>query len=166
MNRYEKAMKLSNKDFKQIIGIKKETFDAMVDTLRIAYIEKHKQGGRTANLSMEYQLFMSLKYRRQYVTQKESAFEFEVGEAATHDVIVWVENTLVKCEKFTLPGRKELLDNNEIETVLADVTESPIERPKKTAKMVLRKKETTYNQNAINCQPTNRRNHLHGSCRR
>jgi len=51
----------------------------------------------------------------------------------THDVIVWVENTLVKCEKFTLPSRKELLDNNEIEIVLADVTESPIERPKKNS---------------------------------
>jgi hypothetical protein len=64
---------------------------------------------------------MSLKYWRQYVTQKEPAYEFEAGEATAHDVIVWVEDTLIKSGKFRLPGKKELLG----------VTESPIERPKK-----------------------------------
>jgi hypothetical protein len=46
-------------------------------------------------------------------------------------VIVWVEDTLIKSGKFRLPGKKALLDDNEIEIVLVDVTESPIERPKK-----------------------------------
>jgi hypothetical protein len=40
----------------------------------------------------------------------------------------------VKSGAFSLPGRKALLEDNEIEAVLADVTESPVERPKKTAK--------------------------------
>ena len=131
MSRYEKAVRLSEDDFKQIVGVKKETFDAMVEVLSNAYAEKHKRRGRHAKMSIEDQLFMSLKYWRQYVTQKELAFEFEVGEATTHDVIVWVENTLVKSGKFSLPGKKALLDDNEIEIVVVDVTESPIERPKK-----------------------------------
>jgi hypothetical protein len=76
---------------------------------------------------------MSLKYWRQYVTQKEPAFEFEAGEATVHDTIVWVENTLVKSGTFSLPGRKALLEDNEIEVVLVDVTESPVERPKKNS---------------------------------
>jgi len=99
MSRYEKAVRLSENDFKQIVGVKKETFDAMVEVLSNAYAEKHKRRGRHAKMSIEDQLFMSLKYWRQYVTQKELAFEFEVGEATTHDVIVWVENTLVKSGK-------------------------------------------------------------------
>ena len=74
---------------------------------------------------------MALKYWRQYVTEKELSYEFEVGEATTHDIIVWVEDTLVKSGKFSLPGKKALLDDNEIEVTLVDVTESPIERPKK-----------------------------------
>lgn len=82
-------------------------------------------------MSIEDQLFMSLKYWRQYVTQKELAFEFEVGEATAHDVIVWVEDTLIKVGKFSLPGKKALLEDTEIEIVLVDVTESPVERPKK-----------------------------------
>jgi hypothetical protein len=127
-------MELTDKDFKQIIGVEKETFDSMLDILRDAYAEKHKRGGRPSKLSMEDQLFMSLKYWRQYVTQKELAFEFEVGEATVHGVIVWVEDALVKSGKLSLPGKKALLEDNEIEIVLVDVTESPIERPKKNSR--------------------------------
>jgi hypothetical protein len=131
MTRYEKAGKLKAEDFKQIIGVKKETYETMLEELRLAYAEKHKRRGRHSKLSIEDQLFLSLKYWRQYVTQKELAFEFEVGEATAHDVIIWVENTLVKSGKFSLPGKKALLEDAEIEIVLVDVTESPVERPKK-----------------------------------
>jgi len=133
MTRYEKAIKLKDVDFKQIIGIKKETFTEMLDVLRKAYAEKHKRRGRKSKLSIEDQLFLTLKYLRQYITQKELAFEFEVGEATAHYVIEWVENTLVKSGKFDLPGKKALLEDAEIEIVLVDVTESPIERPKKNS---------------------------------
>jgi len=131
MTRHEKAMSLNDKDFKQIIGVKKETYEAMLEELRRAYAEKHKRRGRHSKLPLEDQLLLSLKYWRQYVTQKELAFEFEVGEATAYDVIVWVENTLVKSGKFSLPGKKALCENAEIEIVLVDVTESPVERPKK-----------------------------------
>jgi len=134
LTRYEKASKLKDKDFKQIIGVQKITFNEMVEVLRVAYAEKHKRRGRHRKLSMEDQLFLSLKYWRQYVTQKELAFEFEVGEATAHDTIVWVENTLVKSGKFSLPGKKALCEDAEIEIVLVDVTESPIERPQKNKK--------------------------------
>lgn len=79
------------------------------------------------------QLFLTLKYWRQYVTQLKLAFEFEVCEAAVLDTIIWVEDTLVNCGNFSLPGKKALLEDSEIEIILVDVTESPIERPKKTA---------------------------------
>lgn len=137
---YEKSLKLSEEDFKQIIGVERRTFEEMADILREAYAEKHKNRGRHAKLTIENQLFMSLKYLRQYVTQKELAFEFEVGEATVHDTIVWVENTLVKSGKFKLPGKKALLENNEIEIILVDVTESPIERPQKNKRNITRVK--------------------------
>jgi len=74
---------------------------------------------------------MTLKYLRQYVTQKELAYEFEIGEATVHDTIVWVENVLIKEGTFSLPGKKKLLEDDRIEIVLVDVTECPVERPKK-----------------------------------
>jgi len=39
---YGKASKLSNEDFKQVIGVKKETFEVMVEILKLAYQAKHK----------------------------------------------------------------------------------------------------------------------------
>ena len=125
-------LKLSDENFKQIIGVKKKTFEIMVEILTLAYQAKHKRRDRHAKLSIQDMLFMTLKYWRQYVTQLELSVEFEVGEATTHDVIVWVENSLAQSKKFSLLGRGALLEHSEIEIVLFDVTESPIERPKKT----------------------------------
>jgi len=130
---YEKAMSLKDEDFKQIIGVTKGTYADMLSELQVAYTEKHKQRGRHAKLTLEDILFMTLRYLRQYITQKELAFEFGVGEATVHDWIVWVEDILVKCGKFSLPGKKVLLGDSDIEIVLVDVTESPVERPKKNS---------------------------------
>jgi len=145
MNLSEKVSKLKEEYFKQIIGVKRATFYEMTDVLRQTYASKHQNRVRHSKLSIEEQLFMSLKYWRQYITQKELTFEFCTGEATAHDIIVWVENTLVKSAKFSLPSKKALLDNNEIETVLVDVSESPIERPKKTKVVVFRKAKMPYN---------------------
>ena len=166
MTRYEKASKLKDEDFKQIIGVKRALFDEMTIVLREAYAEKHKRRGRHSKLSVEDQLFLSMKYWRQYVTQKELAFEFDVGEATAHDTIIWVENALIKSGKFSLPGKKVLLEDAEIEIVLVDVTESPVERPKKTTGMVLGEKEAAHHQNTADRQPENERNYLYGSCGR
>jgi len=133
MNHYEKTERLSDVDFKQIIGVKRGTFAAMVEVLTAEYQKKHAKGGRNPKLTLEEQLIMMLKYSRQYVTQKELAYEFEVGEATVHDTIEWVENTLVKDDKFKLPGKKVLLEDDSIEVILVDVTECPIERPKKNS---------------------------------
>jgi hypothetical protein len=70
---------------------------------------------------------------RQYVTQKELAYEFEIGEATVHDTLEWVEDTLVNDERFKLPGKKVLLEDDSIEVILVDVMECPVERPKKNS---------------------------------
>jgi len=140
MNHYEKTQRLDDADFKQIIGVKRETFAAMVEVLSAEYGKKHAKGGRNPKLTLEEQLIMALKYSRQYVTQKELAYEFEVGEATVHDTIVWVEDTLVKDDKFKLPGKKALLEDDSIEVILVDVTECPIERPKKNSVNGIREK--------------------------
>ena len=74
---------------------------------------------------------LALEYWRQYVTFAELSFRYGVAESTAHDITVWVEDILVKSGKFALPGKKVLLEENEIEIVLVDVTESPVERPKK-----------------------------------
>ena len=102
MDIYAKTVKLNDKDFKEIIGVKRTTFEAMVTILKKAYAarpNKHR-GGRKKKLSIEEQLILTLKYERYYVTQKALAFEFEVGEATVSGTIKWVENTLIKDGSF------------------------------------------------------------------
>ena len=134
MSVFEKSKKLSDQDFKQLIGVKRMTFSEMVSVLTEDYLKRHASGGRPPSLTLENRLCLVLKYWRQYVTQKELAFEFDVGESTVRDTIEWVEDTLIKSGKFALPGKKVLLEpDNNIEIVLVDVTESPIERPKKNS---------------------------------
>ena len=131
----EKAATLKDADFKQLFGVARRTFEEMLEALREAEAAR-KRGprGRPSKLAPEERLSMALKYWRQYPTQKELAFEFGVGEATAHDAIVRVENALIKSGKFGLPGKKALLGQEaEIEIAVVDVTESPIERPKKNS---------------------------------
>ena len=45
---------------------------------------------------------------------------------------VWIEDILIKSKEFSLPKRTApLKSDNEIEVVVVDATESPVERPKK-----------------------------------
>jgi len=131
---------LSEKNFKRLIGVKRKTFDAMVKELRKAYEEKHKRGGRSPKLSIENQLMLSLEYLRQYITFAELGFNYGVAESTAHDIVVWVENTLIKSGQFNLPGKKALLEDNDLQIVLLDVMESPVERPKKNKKPITQEK--------------------------
>ncbi len=135
MNIYEKTIKLNDEDFKEIIGVKRTTFDVMVKILKDAYDARPRKwrGGRKKKLSVEEQLMLTLKYSRRYITQKALAFEFGVGEATVCDTIKWVEDTLIKDGTFSLPGKKTLLEDDSIEAVLVDVTECPIKRPQKNS---------------------------------
>lgn len=113
----------------------------MITILKEAYSQKHKRRGRHAKLSVEEMLLLALEYSRQYITFSELGFNYGVAESTAHDITVWVENVLVKGENFSLHGKKALLDENELEIILVDVTESPIERPKKQQKYYSGKKK-------------------------
>jgi len=132
-NRYDRAKRLADKEFKRIIGVKKATFEEMKNILEVAYTEKHKRRGRHTKLSVAEMLLLALEYWRQYITFAELAFNYGVAESTAHDVTVWVENVLIKSGQFSLPGKKVLLEDTELEIVLVDVIESPIERPKKNS---------------------------------
>ena len=136
---YEKALKLNSENFKLLIGVKKSTFQLMLEHLNAAYRAQHQKGGRTRRLSMEDQLIMTLRYLRYYPTQRLLAFDFGVGVATVNATITWVEDTLRASGSFNL-------DHLEAPSasVAIDVTESPIQRPQKTkANIILVKRNDT-----------------------
>ena len=103
----------------------------MVSVLRQA--QQRIPPGRPSKLSIEEQVLITLEYLREYRTYFHIAQSWGVNESTAYRIIRKVEDCLIQSGDFRLPGKKKLLEGeHEIEVVVVDVTESPIERPKKT----------------------------------
>ena len=134
MERWHRAFRKNDKEFKELFGVKKEIFHQMLVVVAVAREERLRRGGRKPKLSAGDQLFLTLQYWREYRTMAHLAFDFGVAKSTISDTIVAVENALVQDKSFHLPGKKALLSKeNAGRKVAVDITESPIERPKKTA---------------------------------
>ena len=125
---YETIEQLKDSDFKRLTGIQRETFTQM-----LAVIEKGlRDFGRPPKLSRADQLLMTLMYWREYRTEFHIAQSYGVSEATVCRTIRKVEDALVRSKKFRLPGKKALQASDMVfEVVLVDVSEQPVERPKK-----------------------------------
>lgn len=134
MPRYSQIQGLTNKPdkFRRISGVLPSTFELMVNIVKNA-----KKTGRPSKLSFQDQVMMTLEYMREYRTYAHVAISFEIDEANCYRTIKKVEDLLIKDERFKLPKRTRVFDNLEIEAVLVDVTETPIQRPKKKSKKLV-----------------------------
>ena len=139
MERWHRALTQKDPAFKELFGVKKDTFRRMLTLLTAARHERHRKGGRRPKLSPGDQLLLALQYWREYRTMAHLAFDFGIAKSTVSDTIVWVENVLIQNDSFHLPGKKALLaKENTGRTLAVDVTESPIERPKKNKKTGIR----------------------------
>jgi len=130
--KYEKMLNYSDAKFRRITGVKRATFDKMLEILQVAEAIRHSKGGPKPKLTLENQLLATLEYLREYRTYAHIAVEYEVSESQIFRIIKRVEDILIKDGTFSLPGKKALLKSDvEFELIQIDVTESPIERPKR-----------------------------------
>jgi hypothetical protein len=105
----------------------------MTRLLRPQLDRSGKRGGQP-KLSVEDQLLLVLEYWREYRTQFHIGTSWGLSESAVCRLIRKVETLLIHSGQFSLPGKKQLYQNAERWDVLVvDVTESPVERPKKTS---------------------------------
>ena len=138
--RYETIKHLRDTDFKRLTGVQRETFEEMLEV-----VEKGlRDFGRPTKLSRADQLLMTLMYWREYRTEFHIAQSYGVSEATVCRTIHKVENALVRSGKFRLPGKKALQPSETLfEVVLVDVSEQPIERPKKAKNGITAAKRST-----------------------
>jgi hypothetical protein len=92
---------------------------------------KYKRPGRNFVLSLENMLLMVLLYYRTYSTQIFIGFLFGLDDSRVCRLIQKLEPLLAKM--MILPKQKHL-SQEELESILVDATEQPIERPKKGQK--------------------------------
>jgi hypothetical protein len=131
---YNDIKKLSNQQFKRLTGVKREVFELMLESLNQskANSRKHPRRGTPPKLSNADKLLLMLMYYREYRTQFHIGITYGISESRVCEIIKETEEILIQDSRFHLPGKKSLLkEENDFEVVLVDVTESPVERPKK-----------------------------------
>ena len=143
--KYENIQGYAEEKFRRITGVKRATFEKMLEILRPAKEQLTSKGGPKPKLCLEDMLLSALEYLREYRTYAHVAASYGVSESSIYRIIKWVEDTLIQDGTFSLPGRKALLKSDiEYEVVLVDVTETPVERPKRGSEVgILARKSAT-----------------------
>jgi hypothetical protein len=140
---YKEIEKLKPGLFKRLTGVKKEVFLQMLDCITNFKQEnrKHQSRGKPPKLSYADKLLLMLMYYREYRSQFHIGITYGIAESTVCEIINEMERILIKDKRFHLPGKKVLVQEpNTFEVVLIDVTESPIERPKKNSEKTIRVK--------------------------
>ena len=116
--KFKNLQTLNDEKFRRLTGVKRKTFSEMVSILNEEFKKKMFLGGRKSSVSIEDKLLMMLEYLREYRTYFHISRSYNLSESYCFRIIRWVENTLIKSKKFSLPGKKELLkSDNEIEVM-------------------------------------------------
>ena len=130
---YEQIRNLRPALFKRHCGVKPETFEKMVSLVSDSIQKNQIKTGRPTKLTIEDQVLMTLEYWREYRTYFHIGNTWGVHESSVCRIIKRVEDILTKSKAFSLPGKKKLKEPDyEIEVIVVDVAETPIERPKKS----------------------------------
>jgi hypothetical protein len=139
-DRLERTLVLDPADFRRLYGVTKNVFLEMVE----AFDKRSKlKPGRPSPLSSSAQVLCALQFWRDYPTLVRLGFDWGIDESTAQRTVERVEDTLIALPQFHLPGKK-LLEENPPLIVGVDVTETPVERPKKNKKTITatRKKGT------------------------
>ncbi|GBE93573.1 hypothetical protein NCWK1_3337 [Nostoc cycadae WK-1] len=133
---YEQIKDLPPPEFKRLCGVHIATFVRMVEVLKPELARTGKKGGQP-KLSVEDHLLVALEYWREYGTYFHIGKSWGIHESTVCRIVRKVENILIKSGAFRLPGKRELHSSAySLQVVVIDVTETPIERPKKTASLL------------------------------
>ncbi|GHV08211.1 hypothetical protein FACS189485_19450 [Spirochaetia bacterium] len=144
MERGRKATEAKEAVFKRLFGVRQETFESMEIILQKEYNKRHTYGGSPPKLSIGDKLKITLKYLREYRTMESIGVDYGVSKSTVCETIQWVEDTLKRDKTFCLPGKRILKEaENTIEYIVVDVTESPIQRPKKNKERIIRGKRSS-----------------------
>jgi hypothetical protein len=122
----------------------------MVDVLAATRRTASKPG-RPCALSLQAQVLVTLEYWREYRTYFHISTDWAVSEATICRTVHRVEDCLMQSGKFRLSGKKRLFKGfgPRPDVVVMDVTETPIERPKRKQKCFYSGKKR---QHTLKCQ--------------
>lgn len=143
--KYEILKQQSDQYVKRYTGVKRSTFETMLETIQSKY-----KLGRTPKFTLADRLLMSLTSWREYRTEFHLAQDYKVSESTVCRIIQPIENLVRRSGKYRLPSQKELCSSPKkgFEDLVVDVTEPEIERPLKKQKKHYSGKKKRHTQTA------------------
>lgn len=128
-------IKMKPTTFNRLFGVSVSQFETIlikVDPLwQRKVIGRYKRPGRDYKLPVADMVLMLLLYYRSYISQEFVGYLFGIDDSRVCRILQKLEPLLVKI--MALPNKK-YLSQEEVESLIIDATEQPIERPKKTQK--------------------------------
>ncbi len=105
------------------------TLKQLVKALKPAW-RQTPQPGVKPKLKLEERVLLCLEYWREYRTYFQIGSSWGVSESSGCRIVHWVEENLMRCAQFRLPGKKQLVRGfSQARVVVMDVMETPIEPP-------------------------------------
>ena len=144
--RWQTVKKLTPNQFKRLVGVQLETFEKMVSEAKRINAEQPKKKvgkkrGPKEKINWYDKTLMMLMYYREYRTFAHIGASYNISEAQCWRIVTTMERWLIKSNLFHLPGKKKLTESDvEWEVVIVDVSEHPIERPKKNSENIIQEK--------------------------
>ena len=121
--------------FNRLFGLSVSQFEDILTKVDSQWqkkvISKYKRPGRDYKLDVADMLLMLLLYYRSYISQEFVGYLFGIDDSRVCRIIQKLESLLAKI--MVLPNKK-YLSKEEVESLIIDATEHPIERPKKGQK--------------------------------
>jgi hypothetical protein len=118
--------------FQRYTGIKLPTFLKMVEVVK-DYENNHKNyRSKPFKYGIEDRVLIMLDYYREYPTFFHLGVKYKIHESTAYRIVTKLEDILIKSGAFNLPKKSSIPSNTQIEVVIIDASESPIERPKKS----------------------------------
>ena len=138
--------------FQRTVGLPRACFFSLVEKVKDKIntersINPVKKRGLKGEFSIENKLLVTLYYLRHYPTLEVLAGVFKISKSYVHKIYHKYSTILVDILRV---GGPKSLSSDKIETVLMDVTEQPIERPKRGQKDYYSGKKTTHHQSPAN----------------
>lgn len=140
---------LTPEDFKRRFGVQRTTYRKMVEALQPVGEIKAKPGVKP-KLGLSEQVLVALEYWREYRTYFHIGSSWGVSESTVCRIVHWVEEELMRSGCFRIAGKKKLVRGfGQPDVVVIDVTETPIERPKRGQKQFYSGKKKRH---TLKCQ--------------
>lgn len=153
MQRFAELKQLPDAQFKRTSGVSKVNFQFLLQQVeaRLASEQEHnpmKRRGRKGESRLEDKLLLTLYYLRHYPTFLVLGQVFGLSESYSHKIYQRYSRLLVQI--LPIDNRQRLMDGD-LDTVIVDVSEQPVERPKQGQKADYSGKKKAYAQSAVDC---------------